>query len=196
MALVKPLCALLCLATLCAAQNPHTYATLAYGNFYNYEQESSKQLKGSLGRVDIVHRHNNFWFEGDGQWIHAGANQNSPFFLGEAAYRVLDVHWLPEFWISASYIALQPFSPGNSATDLHLHDVGAGFTASFQTAYLTEGMGNFSLRYYPRERVLYKSMQVGWDIGSHWGLSFGGLGIRVPAGRYYSAFVFALRLHF
>ncbi|HSQ42367.1 MAG TPA: hypothetical protein VLM37_08830 [Fibrobacteraceae bacterium] len=103
---------------------------------------------------------------------------------------------LPDLWVEGAFLYMDSLAQASQGRNIDALEGGLGVTCDFRTAWLPHGYGNFSVYYYPRSGVLYKSIQVGWDILPHFGLSFGGLGIRIADGRYDSSFVFSIRIRF
>lgn len=197
MALVRRSMTLLALfAVFALAQKGSSLLTFGYGTLYNSAVNDSLKLSGHLLRAEYVYTYGDYGATLDAQLLDAGQGDKAPFALAEASYRVLNQAWFPELWMGGAFLYADSLGQEGLLENLEMREPGLGMTCAFHTGWFEKGYGNFSMRYFPKSQALYKSMQIGWNILPHLGVSFGGLGIRIPEGRYYSSFVFATRVEF
>jgi hypothetical protein len=165
--------------------------SLGYSHIYNYEVNDSEKINADLVRVNLILTLGRFLLESDYQYIFVGS-QNTTFFHNSFGYAMYSGKYLPKTYALVSYIHAKEF-PLNDLIYNKTHQ-GFGFGGMFRINLdvLLKGDANFTVTYFPSDRIFYKSMQVGWDF-KFVGISVGGIGIRVPEGRLYSGFIFQLR---
>ena len=164
--------------------------TVGYSSIKNYEVSPEERLKGNLIKADIVIEYKNLLVETDYQYIFFNEG-NSHFLHNSLGYKLYSGKFVPNTYVLASHIYSNKF-PMESLI-YNLNHQGFGFGAMFRMKLaILNGDASFAVTYFPSEEIYYKNMQVGWEIKTI-GLSVGGIGIRIPDGRFYSGFVFSLR---
>lgn len=191
---MKPILVTLFLSFAIAASDLSGIVTAGYGTLYNYEKPERGNLDGSLLRFNPVLFYKNAILECDIQ-ARNSARKISPFALLGCGYRVLNIPKSPNIWLTGSWMYSSSYTGENLPINRTISGLGAGFIIGIKGLWLRRCFANFSMSYYPSEKSFYKSMQIGWELYKI-GFSTGGLGIRLPEGRYYSSFVFAARMAF
>lgn len=165
--------------------------SLGYGTVYNYEESA---FKGYEIRANVLRFSNSLLLEADvqGRVINSSL---SPLIYAGGGWRVVSSSKAPAVWLTGSWLYSDLLPVESYALNREINSPGFGFVWGMKGDWLKSCFVNFNMSYYPRERALYKSMQLGWEI-YHVGFSVGGTGIRVPDGRIYSSFIFSLRYLF
>lgn len=165
--------------------------TVGYGTIYNYEESG---FSGHQLRLNPLLFYGNFSFEMDAA-LRKPADTYSPFLMSGVGYRVSRWRKAPDLWFTGSWLCSGNLHVENAISSGGFNSPGAGFMLGMKTHWLPKSFCSFAMSYYPPDRCLYKSMQLGWEIHTV-GFSMGGAGIRVSQGRLYSSFLFSLRWAF
>jgi hypothetical protein len=176
------------------AQNLSGVITVGYGSLYNYETANADKFRSNLVRLNPVLMYNDILLEFDVQ-ARDLEKTASPFIWGGGGYRVMDYTNFPDIWLMGSYLYSDVFDRNDLPFNQVISSPGVGCMLGMKGRWLKKSFANFSMSYYPHHNALYKSMQLGWEIYKL-GFSAGGIGIRIPEGRYYSSFVFSVRYAF
>jgi hypothetical protein len=150
-----------------------------------YGYRTATPIKGWIIRGDFIYLPPPWLFEADLQ-IHEHKNgHQSNLERLSVGFRPVQISKYPAFWgtVEALRCTKLPYI-------LEKNDDVAGLGMGFQTILPLTGVFNgqarFSLAWLPLQSVLYKSMDLGWNIGSI-GLRVGGIGLRTPEGRLFSS---------
>lgn len=111
---------------------------------------------------------------------------------GALGYRIYSGTYSPDFYPLVGYLHSTELPlEGLAYNQAHSGPVVGGMIR-MNLAWLFDGDASLAVTYSPAEDAIYKNMKVGWTI-KHIGISVGGIGMRVPNGRFYSGFTFGLR---
>ncbi len=191
---MKPTILLLLLLVVLRADEFSGIMSVSYGTLYNYENDKKGELDGSSLRINPLLFYKNISLECDLQ-ARNFTKEISPFAWIGGGYRVVNSPKAPAVWLTGSWIYSDQFEGESLPINRTISAPGVGFMFGMKGDWLRQCFTNFSMSYYPSEKALYKSMQLGWEIHKI-GFSLGGLGIRVPEGRYFSSFTFSARYAF
>ena len=169
----------------------HATLSLGYSHIYNYELNPSEKINGNLVRADVILTLKKFLFESDYQHIFV-KNSDKYFVHNSIGYKFFSGEYLPKTYVLVSHIYANKFPQDGLLYNENHRGFGFGGLFRMNIEYLLNGDASFAVTYFPSDKIFYKNMQVGWDLKVI-GISVGGIGIRVPDGRYYSGFIFQLR---
>jgi len=165
--------------------------TLGYSGISTFESHADDNIKGKLLRVDSVLLYRDFLLEADAQNI--SFDQGSSRFLYAAAgYRIISDAPMPDVYLLAGYLSSERFPLDGLVYNKGHNGFGMGGMFRMEVETLMNSEASFAWTFFPGDGVSNKSMHVGWEIKKI-GISIGGVGIRVPDGRFYGGYVFALR---
>ncbi|MFC1628654.1 hypothetical protein ACFL3H_06020 [Gemmatimonadota bacterium] len=165
--------------------------TLGYSGISTFESNADDNVKGKLLRADMMLLYRDFLFEADVQNISFDQG-NSRFLYTAVGYRIISEAPMPEVYLLAGYLSSERFPLEGLVYNKGHNGFGIGGMFRMEVETLLNSEASFAWTYFPQDGVSYKSMHVGWEIKKI-GISIGGVGIRVPDGRFYGGYVFALR---
>ncbi|MFC2132671.1 hypothetical protein ACFLRG_02620 [Bacteroidota bacterium] len=165
---------------------------ISYAPFYNYEVNDVEKINGTIIRGDLTLRYNKLLFETDYQYFLMDEG-NKMFSHNSLGYNIISSKQFPKTYALVSHVFSNKFPMDELIFNEEFNGFGFGALFSMDLENLIKGDASFAITYFPNEKIMYKNMQVSWDINVI-GISIGGLGVRVvPDGRLYSAFTLSLR---
>lgn len=173
--------------------NSHTLngsISIGYSRIYNYEENNDSKIDAYLTRADLIVKYGKFLYETDFQYLNF-QDGNRHFSHNSMGYSIYDKHNFPKTYFLVSYLHSEKL-PVNILYNKDRSAIGFGCEFDMELETLYKGNARFTVTYFPTESVFYKSMDVGWNFGVI-GFDVSGIGIRVPKGRFYSGFVWAIR---
>jgi len=165
--------------------------SVGYSHIYNYEQIGSSKIGADLLRGDLIITYKKLLFESDYQYFFVN-NGKKYFFQNSIGYRINAGNIFPQTYLHISYVEANRFPVDGLIYNKHHKGFGYGGLFNMDLEFLLNGDAAFAVTYFPSDRIFYKRMHVGWEIKTI-GISVGGIGVRIPDGRYYSGFIFQLR---
>jgi len=177
------------LCTVAAGGGLHGTVEVGYSPVHNYEA-GPQYFSAHAIRGDVLLTWRPILLQGD--YTHMLFDEGSASVLhGALGYRIYSGTCFPDFYPLVGYLRTTALPLDSLAYNQAHSGPVVGGMMKMDLAWLFDGDASLVATYSPTEKAIYKNMKVGWTINQI-GISVGGIGMRVPNGRFYSGFTLGL----